>query len=174
VSYRLIVFDSNYRLDLARGATADPPKTDWPSIASHLANRKVQAFAGDLYLGEFTAGPGGQITTPVAVGNLQVGLLYQPLIQPLIQEVQLPDGISWGMPRRVCSTTASFLDTISAEINNDMLPFSNATEDPGVAPERFTGQFKSWHLGWSNDGPVIRQRYPLPFTLRSVSMEVEI
>jgi len=173
--WRLVVADTNYRLDLAKGATSGSPQTVWPALAPHLANQTVQALAGDLYLGEVTVAADGTVTIPIPVTNLQVGLPFVPLIEPLIPEVQLADGTTWGQPKRVCSTTMSVLNTIAAQIEDDLMPTDNLAGDPGIAPDRFTGTFKSWHLGWDpGESPLITQQYPLPFTLRSLSLELEI
>mgnify|MGYP003694277513 CR=1 FL=1 len=57
-----------------------------------------------------------------------------------MQEVQLPDGISWGLPKRNVSVTISLVDTLSAQINNDQLGTSNAVGDSALPPDRYTGQ----------------------------------
>ena len=169
----LEVFDPNFRLDFARRGTNPVPTTgwQWPS----LAGMTVHLRSGDLYLGTVQAGNAGEIRTPVAVADLEAGLNFTPLVQPMVQEVPMPDGLTWGQPKRVCSTTISVRGTLSARIDRTRLPVGNASHDPGLAPDRFTGKFKAWRLGWGADeAPLITNDFPLPFYLRAISMEVEV
>ena len=171
----LEVFDANYLLDhavsyvLPEGTTA----TEW--TFDEYANMTVDAHSGDLYLGSFTLDDSGSFTTPIAVPSIEIGLAFYPKIVPLVQEVQMPDGNTWGTPKRVCSTTISVNQTLSAVIDEDVMPTDNLEQDPSIAPDRFTGKFKSWRLGWgTEEAPVIVAIRPLPFELRAIMMEVEV
>lgn len=169
----LEVFDATRRLDFSAYFSSSTPATAWGW--GYIAGLTVHARSGDLYLGQFTADSSGYIHLPVAVLELEVGFNFTPQIQPLVQEVPLPDGLSWGQPKRVVSTTASVTQTISLTIDRDAMPVGNAALDPGLAPDRFTGKFKSWRLGWgTEEAPVITSPYPLPFYLRALSTEVEV
>ena len=87
----------------------------------------------------------------------------------------MPDGLTWGQPKRICSTTISLNQTLSAQVDNDVLPTDNLEQDPGIAPDRYTGKFKAWRLGWgTEEAPVIKAVRPLPFNLRAIMMEVEV
>jgi hypothetical protein len=169
----LEVFDPNFRMDFAARATSSTPATRWGW--PHLASRTVVCRSGDLYLGSFAVDSVGYLTLPIAVTDLEAGLNFVPTVTPLVQEVQLPDGLSWGHPKRVCSTTASVSDSLSLQIDLDAMPVDNAQQDPSAAPDRFTGKFKSWRLGWGTDeAPTLYSPYPLPLYLRAVMMEVEV
>ena len=170
----LEVFDPNYRLDFSVRKTSATPTTTW-SFPSLAGQAEVHLRSGDLYLGTVSMSGSDIVTTPIAVSDLEAGLAYSCSTTPLVQEVQKPDGLSWGEPRRICSTTVSLVDSIGGDIDGDSLPFDNAEHDPGKAPDRFTGKFQSWRLGWGiSEAPVIRQDKPLPFHIRAIGMEVEI
>ena len=170
----LEVFDRNYRLDFAKKLAAGSATTSWGPFPNHIG-KTVDACAGDLYLGQFVVPPGGMLTTDIAITEIEVGFTFTPLIQPLVQEVQMPDGISWGLPKRNVSVTVALVDTLSAKVNNDHIPTSNASQDPGLAPDRYTGKFKSWLLGIAADqAPLITAPLPLSFNLTTIQTEVEV
>ena len=169
----LEVMDSNFRLDFSRRFTVSTPATVWNF--PHLANRDVHVRSGDLYFGVLRCDQNGNVFLPKAVQDCEAGLGFGVIVQPLVQEVQMPDGITWGEPKRVCSTTISVKDTITARVDNCRMPAGNLQHDPGVAPDRYTGKFKAWRLGWgTEEAPVIASDYPLPFYLRAISLEVEV
>ena len=170
----LEVFDINYGLDFAAGYTASDGPTDTWTFPRH-AGMDVTARSGNLTFGIVHVGDDGIVVVPDAVATLEVGLAFMPTIIPLVQEVQLPDGLSWGLPKRICSTTLSLDSTISAQIDRDVMPIDNADMDPGEAPDPFTGKFKSWRLGWGTDeAPVITFPDPFDFYLKSILQEVEV
>lgn len=170
----LEVFDPNYTMDFAVKLAAGSPTTSWGPFPNHIGST-VDARSGDLYLGQFVPDSSGMITTDTPISEIEIGYSFIPLIQPLVQEVQMPDGVSWGLPKRNVSVTVSLVGTLSAQINNSHLPTSNAVEDPALAPDRYTGQFKSWLLGVSvDDAPVITAPLPLAFNLTTIQTEVEI
>jgi hypothetical protein len=170
----LQVFDRNYRMDYASKLAAGSPTTSWGPFPNHISHT-VDACSGDLYLGQYTVDSAGMITVDTAISEIEIGHSFTPLIQPLVQEVQLPDGVSWGLPKRNVSVTLALVETLSARVNGNELPTSNASEDPGVAPDRYTGKFKAWLLGVSADeAPVITAPLPLPFNLTTIQTEVEV
>jgi hypothetical protein len=171
----LEVFDANYMLDFAQSYVMPAGTTSqtyqWPSLAGMLCDCRT----GNLYLGKIQADNSGNITLPIPTPSLEAGIAFQPLVIPLVQEVQMPDGLTWGNPKRICSTTISVNQTLTAQIDNDVMPTDNLEQDPGIAPDPYTGKFKSWRLGWGTDeAPVISATRPLPFYLRAIMMEVEV
>ena len=159
---------------LPRSSPPAQPRPAGDRSRNHIG-KTVDACAGDLYLGQFVVPPGGMITTDIAITEIEVGFTFTPLIQPLVQEVQMPDGISWGLPKRNVSVTVALVDTLSAKVNNDHIPTSNASQDPGLAPDRYTGKFKSWLLGIAADqAPLITAPLPLSFNLTTIQTEVEV
>jgi hypothetical protein len=175
VGYRrgLEVFDPNFRLDFAIRKTSATATAYWQF--PHHGNWLLSCRSGDLYFGQIRTDTSGNLTLPVAVTDLEVGLNFQVIVQPLVQEVPLPDGLSWAEPKRIVSTTVSVKDTLSLRIDNTTMPVRNAAEDPSAAPDRFTGKFRSWRLGWGNEqAPYVLSDDPLPFYLRAISTEVEV
>lgn len=171
----LEVFDANYLLDFAKSYVMPAGTTTTTYNFPDLANSLVDCRSGDLYLGRFQADGAGTIVLPIATPSLEAGLAFEPRIVPLVQEVQMPDGLTWGQPKRICSTTISLNQTLSAQVDNDVLPTDNLEQDPGIAPDRYTGKFKAWRLGWgTEEAPVIKATRPLPFNLRAIMMEVEV
>ena len=170
----LMVFDRNYRMDFAEKLAAGSPTASWGPFPNHVG-MTVDACAGDLYLGRYLVDPAGFITVDTPISEIEIGHSYTPLIEPLVQEVQLPDGVSWGLPKRNVSVTIQLVQTLSARINDSELPTYNATEDPGLAPDRYTGKFKAWLLGISAEQtPVITAPLPLSFNVTTIQTEVEV
>jgi len=167
------IIDSDHNLDFSLYWTGLPSKTIGP-FPLHIG-ATVHVVDGDLYYGEFTVSPSGYITLPIEVTSVEIGFNYIPRVVPLRQEVQLKDGISFGMPKRYVRTVAQLEDTISITVGGRTLNTSTPNSDPSTAPPRKTGQFQVYHLGWSYQPEVvIESRLPLPFTLRALSLEVEI
>jgi hypothetical protein len=170
----LSVFDPNYVMDFAAKLTAGSPTVTWGPFPFHIG-MTVDACSGDLYLGQFLVNSSGMITVGTPISNIEIGHAFIPLVQPLVQEVQMPDGVTWGQPKRNVSVTISLVGTLSAQVNNDHIPTSNAVEDPALAPDRYTGQFKCWLLGVSAAAaPVITAPLPLAFNLTTIQTEVEV
>lgn len=167
----LEVFDSDCRLDfsaLASGAAA----TEWGPFDLHKG-QEVHMRSGDLYLGTATVDGDGMVETPIAVSELEIGLAYESEIQPLEQQVNQPDGITMGEPRRYVSLTAHLVDTIACRIKNRDLELDQ--DDPDVAPERYTGKFRAMLTGWGSAIDVsIKGSYPLPHTINALTIEVEV
>ena len=107
----LVVFDKNYRLDFAKKLAAGSPATSWGPFPNHIG-MVVDALSGDLYLGQYTVDPAGYIVVDTPISEIEIGHSYIPLIQPLVQEVQMPDGVSWGVPKRNVSVTIQLIDTL--------------------------------------------------------------
>jgi hypothetical protein len=171
----LEVFDANYMLDFAASWVMPSGTTSASYTFPYHANLELDCRSGDLYLGRFRADNSGTVTLPIATPSIEVGFAFEPLIVPLVQEVQMPDGLTWGVPKRICSTTISLNQTLSAQVDDDVLPTDNVEQDPGIAPDRFTGKFKAWRLGWgTEEAPVIKAVRPLPFNLTAIMMEVEV
>jgi hypothetical protein len=170
----LEVFDPNFRLDFAWRRTSPTPVTT--AGLAFQAGMTVHMRSGDLYLGTcFATQPNGAISWGTPVQDLEAGLNFPVVVQPMVQEVPLPDGLSWGQPKRIVSTTISVRGTLSARIDDCIMPVGNFQHDPGIAPERYSGKFKAWRLGWgTEEAPYIWSDYPLPFYLRAISMEVEV
>ena len=132
--------------------------------------------SGDLYLGTATVdATTGMVTTPTAVTSIEIGYNFVPTIVPLDQHVQQPDGITMGEPKRYVREIARLVDTISCQIKNRHLGSIQPDEDPGLAPDRYTGDFEVWLLGWQKRQRVeITSPYPLPFTINALVTEVEV
>lgn len=173
-SLYLEVFDVTRLLDFSvvmTGAAA----TSWGPFDLHKGET-VHMRSGDLYLGTATVdAASGMVTSPKAVSEIEIGFNFEPRTIPLQQHVQLPDGISMGLPKRYVSVMAQLDDTLSCQIKNKRLGSINPLDDPGEAPPRFTGSFKQFTLGWGiNRDIVITAPDPLPFTLNSLVTEVEV
>lgn len=170
----LEIFEAGAMLDFSQslsGASA----TSWGPFNLHKG-AVVSMISGDLYLGTATVdATTGMVTTPTAVTSIEVGYNFTPEVIPLQQQVMLPDGITLGEPRRYVSATAQVVETLSVQIKNRHLPNTLPDEDPSLAPDRFTGDFRAWMLGWAPRlDIVVSAPYPLPFTLNSLVTEVEV
>ena len=152
-----------------------PSATSWGPFNLHKG-AVVSMISGDLYLGTATVdATTGMVTTPTAVTSIEVGYNFTPEVIPLQQQVMLPDGVTLGEPRRYVSATAQVVDTLSVQIKNRHLPNTLPDEDPALAPNRFTGDFRTWMLGWAPRIDIsVTSPYPLPFTLNSLVTEVEV
>jgi hypothetical protein len=171
----LEIFDASCLMDFSVSATDATAKTSWGPFDDHKG-AEVHMRSGDLYLGTATVdATTGMVTTPTAVTEIEIGFNFTPRLALLQQQVQMPNGTTIGDAKRYVRCIAQVIDTLSVQIKNRHLGNTLPDEDPGVAPERFSGDFGVWLLGWSLRNDVeITSPYPLPFTLNSVVTEVEV
>lgn len=167
------VSDLNAALDFSASLSGAASKT-WGPFNMHKG-QEVHVVSGNLYFGTRTVdATTGMITVPVEVTTVQIGFLFVPYIEPLSQEVQMPDGVTMGEFKRYVSMTAILADTLSCKIKNRVLPATLPNEDPSAEPTPFTGLFQAWLLGWDKTAtPSISAPEPLPFNVNGLVYEVE-
>lgn len=172
--YYLEIMSGTTMLDFSQSLSG-AASSSWGPFNLHKG-ATVHMISGDLYLGEaLVDATTGMVETPTDITEIEIGYNFTPKVIPLQQQVMMPDGITLGEPRRYVKATAQVADTLSIQIKNRHLPNTLPDEDPGLAPERFTGDFQAWMLGWApRKDIVITAPYPLPFTLNSLVTEVEI
>lgn len=168
------IADNDAYLDFS-ASLSGAASTSWGPFNLHKG-QSVHVLSGNLYFGEIEVdATTGMIELPIAVTEVQIGLNFTPRIEPLLQEVQMADGITMGEFKRYVSVTAMLESTMSCKIKNRNLPSVLPEDDPGQAPDARSGPFKVWTLGWSKtETPVITSPQPLPFTVNSLVFEVEV
>ena len=177
--YSIEQFDDALNLDAALSGTATNPTATWLGL-SHLEGRKVTAIGDGIVYPDLTVNS-GQVTLPEEVSNVEIGLPYTHIIEPLppstISEagggrmVRLIEAIF-----RIKDTSALKLDT--GRGMND-IPLRETNEVTlGSPPPSITGDIRVKSIGWQPKltSPLwkIEQDNPLPFTLLSVITEIKV
>ncbi|WP_445505063.1 hypothetical protein, partial [Microvirga sp. G4-2] len=145
----------------------------------HLEGRQVVGLADGAVVGmdgELTVA-GGSVTLPFAASTVHLGLAYESLLETL--SFTLGDRVTDGVIKAVGEVTIGVKDTSGLEVGasfDDMNEFkARSFEDYGEAPDLVTG---SDSIPAPSDynrvgGVCIRQRYPLPATILSISPDID-
>lgn len=123
----------------------------------------------------------GQVTFPVPVRRVWVGLTYETVLKTLPVTLQAQDGsLGRGHVKNVNKVMMRVYQTSGVEAGPDEQNVKKikprTKEVYGSAPDLYTGEVDLGVVGaWQADGTVcIRQAEPLPFTLVYHSAEVDI
>lgn len=157
------------------------PKTTWTGL-DHLEGKTVTILADSAQQADKTV-VSGAITLDEPATDVQIGLAYTHTVEPLPPAILTARGSSQGgrirpvaITLRLQDTGVLRLDTGRGFTNVPFKGFGNAVLDQ--PPQPFTGDKTVRALGWRKDGTVplwrIEQDTPLPFTLLSVTTEINI
>lgn len=174
------LFGDDFNLDSALSGESDAPRTTWGGL-DHLEGLAVSIVADGRVLPPQTV-TGGEIVLEAAASQVQVGLPYTHVIEPLP-----PSAVSEvGAARKVRLVEAIFRlqDTAAFRLDVGRGPGDVSLRRLGEAeildepPPLVSGDIGVRALGWQNDAtkPLwrIEQDSPLLFTLLSVSTELKI
>jgi uncharacterized lipoprotein NlpE involved in copper resistance len=173
------VFDQNLSVDSGLTGTSATAKTTWSGLA-HLEGEAVRILAdGAVRADEIVSG--GEITIAEAASAVQAGLGFVHEVTPLPPFIQAVGGGTQGGRVRLVALTLRLQETAALSLDTGRgykeIPFKRF--GAGVldcSPPVFSGDRKVRALGWKKDGtkPLwsIKQSTPLPFTLLSVSAEI--
>lgn len=180
-AWHLEVFDDDYNVDAGLKGSSATPKATWSGL-DHLEGRTVKVVADGSPLGDFTV-TGGAVSLPESVSEVEIGLGFTHIIEPLPATVaSAKSGTQGGHVRpisftfRVRDTTAMRLDVGHGLQEVPFKRFGPGVLDQPTAP--FTGDKTVRAYGWRQGGvePLwrIEQDTPLPFTLLSVASEISV
>lgn len=178
--YFIEMLDEAYNLDAALKGESEAPKTVWAGL-DHLEGLSVSIVADGHVIPDQTVS-GGQITLAEAASEVEVGLAYAHIIEPLppnalagagaSRKVRLIEGIY-----RLQDTAALRLD-VGRGLGDVSLRQIGEEEILDAPPAPLSGDIRVRALGWQADAtkPLwrIEQNTPLPFTLLSVSTELKV
>lgn len=179
-SYFIEVFDDTLNLDSALSGTAGSPSTTWSGL-SHLNGKSVSIVADGVVLDHQTV-TAGQITLTSPATNVQIGLSYTHIVEPLppatvgdgqmIRKVRMVEAVF-----RLLNTSALCLD-VDRGLKNISLRQIGEEDILDAPPPLVSGDIHVRALGWRHElsKPLwkIEQSTPLPFTLLSVMTELKI
>lgn len=154
---------------------------------SHLEGETVRVR------GETTAGQGffvlddqvvagGQITLETGVFTVEIGLNFNPVIQPMPVNIVTQIGDAIYVPKRLTRFFIDFYQSTGVFVEGDLIPWRlfdptgtdfTATDSP---PQTFSEVVEYNNLGgWDvRQAPIITQPDPLPMTILGIGYEVEL
>ena len=125
---------------------------------------------------------GSEITVKDERGNdqvletVEIGLNFNPLIEPLPVVIQAQDGTTAYIPKRNVRIFVDYFDSLGIFIQDVLIPhreFGPLVLDQPPIPATGVEEFRD--LGWSRRPPVtITQTDPLPMTILAIGYEVAI
>lgn len=151
------------------------PTTVWSGL-DHLEGQTVTVLteAGAVETATVTA---GQITLALAATNIDVGLAYSHIVEPLSPATTSTSGRTQEPLYRPIRLVLRVLETSSLSVDTGSGP-RDLLFPTSSAPTPFTGDQTLRALGWrrgANESPWrIEQSTPLPFTLLSATTEIKV
>lgn len=113
---------------------------------------------------------------PQVLETVEVGLNFNPLIEPLPVVVQAQDGTTAYIPKRNVRIFVDYFDSLGVFIQGVLIPhreFGPLVLDQPPIPESGVEEFRD--LGWSRrPSVIITQTDPLPMTILAIGYEVAI
>ncbi len=179
--YFIEAFDDSLQVDCGLHITDATPKTEWGGL-DHLEDCTVKIVADGSVQSDATVAD-GWITLNVAVSEVTVGLGYTHVIEPLPPAVNGLQGSNQGGRLRMVAATYRLKDASALRLDTGRgfidVPFREFGDDLLDAPPvAFSGDRTVRAFGWRRDGTQslwrIEQDTPLPFTLLSVTEEVNV
>ncbi len=178
--YFIELFDTALHLDSALTGEAGTPSTTWSGL-DHLEGKSVSVVADGVVLADHTV-TGGIVTLAEPATTVEIGLSYTHIIEPLpagvfgegepVKKVRLVEAVF-----RLQDTQALTVDT-GRGLKDVSLRQLGEEEILDAPPPLVSGDIRVRNLGWHDDlwEPLwrIEQSTPLPFTLLSVSTEINI
>ncbi|WP_417832477.1 hypothetical protein [Terasakiella sp.] len=179
-TYLIEIFDDQLSTDAGLSGFDDDGGLVWSGL-DHLNEQMVLLVADGAVLGEGQVS-NGQIVLKRAVQNLEAGLAYTHVLEPLAPAPQLTGHASQGGRLRLVALTLRLKDTQALKLDVGRgpkdVPFKQVGPQ-GVldsAPQLFTGDVTVRALGWRANGIEklwrIEQDTPLPFSVMSVVEEI--
>ena len=174
-------FDDGLQVDCGLHISDTMPKAEWNGL-EHLEGRMVKVVADGSVQSDMTV-IDGRITLTVAASEVAAGLGYTHVIEPLPPAVNGLQGSNQGGRLRMIAATYRLKDTSALRLDTGRgfvdVPFREFGNDLLDAPPvAFSGDRTVRAFGWRRDGTQslwrIEQDTPLPFTLLSVTEEVNV
>lgn len=169
------VFDPEMLVDCGISGWNPAGQATWGGL-DHLENEMVVAWADGAHMGEFRV-TGGQITLQRDAINVQIGLAFTPLVEPLQVEVGGNGTTAQGAQVHLNEAILRVLDTSAAVINGEPVEFRRfGPELLDQPPPEYSGDVRRTQLTDQifKTQLVITQPYPLPFHLLDIIRRVTI
>ncbi len=175
------VFDDAMNVDSGLAGTDTTAKTVWSGL-NHLEGETVKVLADGAVRGDALVS-GGAISLNDPALNIQTGLGFTHIIEPLPPSLQTPRGGTQGGRIRPIAITFRLQDTVAFRLDTGRgfkdVPFNKFGANVlDTQPPSFSGDKKIRALGWRQDGTSalwrIENDAPSPFTLLSVTTEIGI
>lgn len=152
--------------------------TSTVSGLGHLEGCTVDALVDGSPVRGLTVSGGG-VTLPMPGSVVHVGLPYQSLMIPMTPEADTQDGTTLGKQKSYGRCVARLVESVGGQYGPDE---DNLTDFPftpdfwGTAVQPFSGDREfALAAGYSSTESIcIAQNLPLPFTLNSLALEVNI
>ncbi|NQU58991.1 MAG: hypothetical protein HQ513_17305 [Rhodospirillales bacterium] len=179
--FNIEVFDDTLNVDSGLSGTDASPKTTWSGLA-HLEGKTVKVLADGAVHAD-TVVSGGAVTLEQAVSQVEIGLGFTHVVEPL-PPTSSSGGIGKsGGPVRPVAITFRLHETAALRLDTGRgfqeIPFKRF----GVSvldnqPQPFSGDRTIRAFGWRKDSTkplwCIEQDTPLNFSLLSISTELSI
>lgn len=174
-TYLIEQLDETLNLDAALTGEAGTPTASWSGL-DHLEGRSVSVVADGIVQANKTVS-GGAVTLDAAASIVEIGLPYTHVVEPL------PPADTGGLSVRMIEAVFRLEETAALRLDVGQgvkdVPLRRFGEPILDAPIPLTsGDIRVRALGWNRDGTLplwrIEQNLPLPFTLLSVTMDLEI
>ncbi|HTH18302.1 MAG TPA: hypothetical protein VL974_16710 [Magnetospirillum sp.] len=174
-------FDPDLSLDSAMTGHSDAPKSTWTGL-DHLEGQQVRVLADGGVLETAMVADGAVILAEPAC-DVQIGLAYTHVIEPLPPVVQTATGAGTGLVMRLVRAHFRLLDTQALHIDTGKgltaIPFRRFGKHQfDAAPPPFSGDVQIRAIGWRRDAfqPLWRvaQDVPLPSTILAVATEMKL
>ncbi len=178
--YFIEQFDVALNLDSALSGQVGSPATVWSGL-DHLEDQEVSIVAGGVVIPDQTV-LGGSVTLSEPASDVQIGLAYTHIIEPLPpNEV---GKVGAGRKLRLVEAIFRLKDTASLRLDVgrglkdvSLKDFGDTITLDEPIP-LVSGDVRVRSLGWQKEGvsPLwrIEQSLPLPFTLLSVATEIKV
>jgi len=173
-------FDTNLQLDSALTGQASIAKSTWAGL-SHLEGQSVSVIADGVVLGEMLTVDNGEITLPNPVTEVQVGLPFTHIVEPLPLAFL---NQTVGRKTRLIEAIFRLYQTQSLRLDAGRglkdVTLNQFNEDPIIdaPPPIVSSDIRVRGLGWLGDdlSPYwrIEQDTPYQFTLLSVGVEIKV
>ena len=173
-------FDDDMNLDSALAGQAVTPTATWSGLG-HLEGQTVSIVADGFVHPDRTV-TGGAVVLSAPASTVQIGLGYTHIVEPLPPNVIAESGA--GRKIRMIKGIFRLHDTAALRLDtgrgvNDITLRQLGEEDILDAPlPLVSGDISVRALGWQNAGTQslwrIEQTSPLPFTLLSVTTELNV
>jgi len=169
------VFDPEMLVDCGIRATSVVPggQPVWAGL-SHLEGREVVVYADGASLGTFTVS-GGQVALPRNAVEVQIGLQFQVLVEPLQIEAGGQGSTSQAGTIDVREVILRVLDTTGALVNGQPVEFRKFDmPNLDLPPPVVSGEIRTVLLQDDiyTTTLVIEQREPMPFHLLNIIRRV--
>jgi hypothetical protein len=141
----------------------------------HLEGATVDIKGDGAAYGSTVVASGGiSFDGPHAL-KVDVGLLFEPLIQTLRPGINLRDGNSVFLTKGYNRIYIFFKDTLGATVNDLPLEFRSSQDLMDEAPPLTTDIVEVTHLGYDSDARItIKQTQPLPFMVLAIAGSLNV